>query len=367
MTSAKSRSQRAFTLIELLVVVAIIALLLSILLPSLKCAKDQARATVCGTTLKNFGNAFQTYFSENQEWIPGVNTTGFAVRTVATNQAGLQNPRIPVQSFDWMSPILRSSIELPNSRAKRFRVLQNDFRCPSQGLNESILYPAGLTASPDRADFTSEPGVWTSISYLMPVHFQYWGQQDTGPSIGGQGPFGVAEQVVRAPTGWEVRVDKYKPRVGQVGSAANKVAVADGTRFLAGANDGFVLDHDVSPKPTFFGSFTSAGAFWCGDQAYGVKQGSQNWDGDSVNSGSGPDAEGRALELSYRHGCDRASGEQGVAQSNRGTMNALFFDGHVSRLSDRKSRDVQLWYPKGAIIQNPQEGMVRVPQNYEVP
>jgi len=362
----RTTRQVAFTLIELLVVVAIIALLLSILLPSLKCAKDSARASVCGSTLKNFGTAMQTYFNENQEWIPGVNTSGFAVRNLpGGNAAALQNSRLPVQSYDWMTPILRGSIEMPNNRAKRFRVLQNDFRCPSQGLYESILYSPGLNASADRADFTAEPGAWTSISYLMPAFFQFWGQLDQGPTFGASGPFGGGETVTRASTDWEARVDHYKPRLQQVGTAANKIAVADGTRYLDGNNGDFVLDHDVNPKPGWYGSFTAGGAFWCGDTAYGVQGGSANWDGDSVSPSS--PSTGKNLELSYRHGCDRASGEQGTAQANKGSMNALFFDGHVARLSDRKSREPSLWYPKGTIIRTPQQGMVRVPQDYEVP
>ena len=41
------RRARGFTLIELLVVIAIIALLMAILMPTLRAAKDQARKTVC--------------------------------------------------------------------------------------------------------------------------------------------------------------------------------------------------------------------------------------------------------------------------------------------------------------------------------
>ena len=50
-----------FTLVELLVVIAVIALLLSILMPSLKKAREQARTLVCSSDQKQFGVGMQMY------------------------------------------------------------------------------------------------------------------------------------------------------------------------------------------------------------------------------------------------------------------------------------------------------------------
>lgn len=52
---------RGFTLIEVLVVVAIIALLISILAPSLAAARRQARSTLCLSNVRQLGVASQMY------------------------------------------------------------------------------------------------------------------------------------------------------------------------------------------------------------------------------------------------------------------------------------------------------------------
>lgn len=59
-----SRRSTGFTLIEVLVVVAIIALLVAILLPSLARAREQTRATICQTNLKQLMTAQSIYVAE---------------------------------------------------------------------------------------------------------------------------------------------------------------------------------------------------------------------------------------------------------------------------------------------------------------
>jgi prepilin-type N-terminal cleavage/methylation domain-containing protein/prepilin-type processing-associated H-X9-DG protein len=64
------RWARGFTLIELLVVVAIIALLISILLPSLSRARDQAKAVKCAANESGIGKAMHAYLAENRGVFP---------------------------------------------------------------------------------------------------------------------------------------------------------------------------------------------------------------------------------------------------------------------------------------------------------
>ena len=62
--------KRGFTLVELLVVISIIALLLSILMPSLGRAREGARAVVCGNNVRQLGMAWRLYAMNNNDLFP---------------------------------------------------------------------------------------------------------------------------------------------------------------------------------------------------------------------------------------------------------------------------------------------------------
>lgn len=64
------KTQGAFTLIELLVVIAIIGILMTMLLPALKSARDKALQINCAGNLKNLGTCAQFYVNDNEGYYP---------------------------------------------------------------------------------------------------------------------------------------------------------------------------------------------------------------------------------------------------------------------------------------------------------
>jgi prepilin-type N-terminal cleavage/methylation domain-containing protein/prepilin-type processing-associated H-X9-DG protein len=376
-----------FTAVELVAVIVVLALLAAILLPSLSYARNEARTVTCQNRLQAFGQALQAYANANEDYIPGVNTTGLVTRA-KNGVSGAMNPHtVPVQSFDWMTPLLQDDPSLPDNRAARFHSLYSAYQCPEQ-TRTSSLYSTGTT--PDSVDFVQFPS-WPACSYLMPAYFSYWGRSfaqtvlthsEANPSLA------VLAQVVSS--SWEVRSDSYSSHIDQVGPPAGKIFVADGTRYMDASN---IISTNISPDPYSYGAFTSLGAWWCGGTEYGVRALSRSWDGRYVNPGS--PANGRNLPVSYRHrpqvsggqitqsGATQLAGAEAgavqlapgsiqvpsndTAQGNTGYINAVFFDGHVATLNDRQSREISLWYPTGSIVTISAEGMTNVPNGTVIP
>jgi prepilin-type N-terminal cleavage/methylation domain-containing protein/prepilin-type processing-associated H-X9-DG protein len=87
--------RRAFTLIELLVVVAIIALLLAILVPSLAAARAQTKRVKCQSNLRTIGHAVQFYLQDFHDTFPEADfygCLGYIGRSTAHALLGSQTP-----------------------------------------------------------------------------------------------------------------------------------------------------------------------------------------------------------------------------------------------------------------------------------
>jgi prepilin-type processing-associated H-X9-DG protein len=335
-----NRVMAAFTLVELLVVIAVLLLLISMLLPSLRKARDQAKAVCCGAALRGFGAGLNVYASENDDWIPGRNTTGVEVWEASLDgifgdHDALERSDMPVQVYDWMTPILRTTTNLPHCRAKRFRLLLDEYSCRQVNFT-SDLYTSGRNPydQPIFDDEVNEHGKYKGISYLMPGYFQFWGSEDAAGRILAKHKAGPAEFTldVRDPgTFFNVQMQRYKSKVSCVGTPAKKIAVADGTRYLPMPKGPLDFDHHYNPElrppddSGWYGSFSSSGAWWTGSRAYGVNSPSK----------------GGNIPLSYRH--------------NNG-IEALFFDSHVEYLSQKQSRKIEYWYPKGAKVTHAEQG-----------
>jgi prepilin-type N-terminal cleavage/methylation domain-containing protein/prepilin-type processing-associated H-X9-DG protein len=81
MFNRPTTARGAFTLIELLVVISIIALLIGILLPALKGARDAAMSAQCKSQLRQQGQGYHMYAADNSDWMPPSGLASVIMRT----------------------------------------------------------------------------------------------------------------------------------------------------------------------------------------------------------------------------------------------------------------------------------------------
>ncbi len=382
--SCRGRRRRALTRAELGLTLGMLLLMVTLLPAAMRATRARVMAATCATILQRFGIGLQMYALDNDDYIPGVNTSGVAVSVKLfswhADPNELNESNLPVQTYDWMTPLAMYDAEvtpLPEIRAERWYALWTNYRCP-QNPWMSVPYITG--SLPDRNALIHQ-NPWPACSYLMPAYFGLWGDDYAGEELATMEWIPQSVTPKRALDNWNVSSPSdYRSRLDQVGPAGRKVFIADGTRFVV--DPGGFIDHDCDPFSAVFGAFTAMGAWWAGTTAYGVAEGSCNWDGTLITYGSPSD--GWNLQYSYRHilktipgpkppltavhGATPGSDEPpSTAQDNSGGIRTLMFDGHVELLTDRQSREIELWYPSGSVLENASNGMLDYPNGYIVP
>lgn len=157
------KKTKAFTLIELLVVIAIIGLLLAIIMPALKRAKEFGMRVVCSNNLKSVGTANEMYTNQySGAYVPlrYINANGTAVDWIRNE--GFQN----LLDFE----------NLRGSEEPKYYGIPKKLMCPADKISKDLDNASrDYNVLTSYAFNTTEWGGWNYIT--NPTYNQYIGHK----------------------------------------------------------------------------------------------------------------------------------------------------------------------------------------------
>jgi prepilin-type N-terminal cleavage/methylation domain-containing protein/prepilin-type processing-associated H-X9-DG protein len=156
---------KGFTLVELLVVIGIIALLISILLPSLNKARETANRAKCASNMHQIGLAILLYQNDNQQLYPRTILSTVTTGAGPTWGTGNTSPGTP-DPFNGLTTTFSAN----DVTASFFLLLRNEqitpavFVCPSSNA-ESWDYGGGSNSAQNWINWNGTAGITKNLSY----------------------------------------------------------------------------------------------------------------------------------------------------------------------------------------------------------
>jgi len=168
----KSDRRAGFTLIEVLVVVSIIALLISILLPSLARARDQARAAVCLSNLRQMGIGTVSYANSYREYIPPVDPAQPDVGPKDTSSGSWGSYQVGLDDMRVYHPKWVPNLKLWECPGARNRVSKHDDLRGTYAQDDSIRLGTAYEYNPWMYDIVSRPTSWPQFVMASKPQFR---------------------------------------------------------------------------------------------------------------------------------------------------------------------------------------------------